>query len=1058
MKYFLTTILLTVAISSFAQNDFAKKADSLYTTMMYYAEAEDFGNACKTQEQLVELLKNSPEKAIYTNQLSVLAILYEEIGEYEKAVKAFELTIENIRKIWGTQLEFLGQNYLGLSVCHLTLKQFDEAIIAYKNADTVYRSITIEETDGYLDALYTIRSDLQFANKYDEEELHIAEREVEMAKKIHGLFSIHYARVLSDVGNSFVITGEHELGYKYLKEAYDFYEVRKFELIKEFIEIVGDMAQYHYQMGDYETSLTYIIKEKHLSDSVWGEKSIQGSGVFNQLGKLYFEMGRYALAEENLQAAINTLEATGNTDKKSYVRALFNLGRLYSKLGNTKKALNYAWKAERGLEKVSEDFIDYDKAKIKEGLGILYTDMGWYNEAKLKIIEAIDIQKKLLGDDNFILAPIYVNLGQTYFQLDNIDSVVWCLNKSIPILEKAFTPQQYGYEKVLSHKKHIYYFRNQHDSVAIMAKKSVDLIENTVGKKHPDYRLSLHQLAVAYAKINHTKTAEYIKQTIAEDRRQLRDKLTFLSGDELLEFISEQLYEANRLLAYQTTKQSELSGDLFNHLLLLKGASLQYSNTILQTVKNSNDTALLNIYNRLTALKKLLAREQAKADSKFNTLALEVKADELEKQLVKKTSAYRSLDELFSTDWKSIQQQLKKDEVAIEFVRFDEWLVTQQDSIKYGALLLSKQGNPTYIPLFNEEQLKTILGSVPPKQLFKTRGNELLGEVQTTPANYGDTLYQLIWQPLEKHLKNTKTIYFSPDGLLHQIAFNALPVNDSTLLIDKYHLVQLLSLKALTKKDKETPLKSITLFGGIEYDSGNTEVQDSAYTLLPEDRGMSSSFSYLQGTLNETQSIQKLLKSSNTQVSLYSGKTGTEEQFKQLNGKAPQVLHLATHGFFIENRKRSKNKGQFGEGENAFTVASDPLMRGGLILAGGNRAWQGLPTPKGKEDGVLTAYEVAGLDLSNTQLVVLSACQTGLGVVQGTEGVFGLQRAFKMAGVDQLIMSLWSVPDKETQELMELFYTEYLKTNNARIAFEAAQKTMRAKYAPYYWAAFVLVE
>jgi CHAT domain-containing protein/tetratricopeptide (TPR) repeat protein len=1057
-KLLFTTFLLFIAIIGYAQSDFQKKADSLYNAMLYFTNEEDYTKAIKAQEQLVELLKSSGQKEIYTNQISVLAILYVENEEYKKAVKAFTIAIENIRQIWGTQLEFLGQNYLGLSVCQITLKNYDEGIIAYKHADTIFRSVEIEDIDTYLDAIHLIRGDLLIANKYNEAELKIAEREVEIAKKRYGIYSIHYARVLSDVGNSFLIIGEHDLAYKYLKEAYKFYELRKLELPSEYIEIASDISQYYFQIGDYETSLSYLLKGKELSISVEGEKSIESARIFNQIGKVYFEMGRYALAEENMIKAINTLELTNNTDKKSYVRSIFNLARLYNELGNNKKALNYAWKAERALDKVSEDYIDYDKAKIKEGLSILYTKMGWYDKAKQKIIEAIDIQKNLLGDNNFELANIYVNLGQIYFELDNIDSVTWCLNKSIAILEKAYTPQQFGYEKVLNHKKYIYYFSKQYDSVAIMAERSVELVENTVGKKHPDYRAALFQLAEAYAKINHPKTSEYIKQTIAEDRRQLRNKLTFLSGDELLEFISEQLYEANRLLAYQTSKETILSGDLFNHLLLLKGASLQYSNTILQTVKNSDDTVLLKTYNRLTALKKLLAIEQAKADSKYNLLDLEVKADELEKKLVKKTSAFRSLDELFSYDWQNLQKQLKPNEVAIEFVRYDEWLVTQEDTIRYGALLLKKQGAPKYIPLFKEEQLKAILAKVSPKQLFKTRSNELLGEIQATPANYGDTLYQLVWQPLEKYLEGTKTIYLSPDGLLHQIAFNALSVNDSTLLIDKYQLLQLLSLKALANQSKKTKLKSIALFGGLEYDSENVNVKDSSHNLLPEDRGTTSSFSYLQGTLNETQSIKKLLKRKKTKATLYSGEAGTEEQFKQLSGKAPQILHLATHGFFIENRKRSKNKGQFSAGENAFTVASDPLMRGGLIFSGGNRAWQGLPTPKGKEDGVLTGYEVAGMDLSNTQLVVLSACQTGLGKVQGTEGVFGLQRAFKMAGVNQLIMSLWSVPDKETQELMELFYKELIKTKNTRTAFTNAQKIMREKYAPYYWAAFVLVE
>lgn len=1029
--------------------------------MLYYAENENYDKASAAQAQLVELLKNSTEKEIYTSQLSTLAILYQQNEDYEKAIETYRLTIKNIKKIWGTKLEFLAQNYAGLSVVLIANEQFEEGKIAYKNADTIFRNVEIESLVDYLDILYAIRSNLQFANQYNENELHIAQREAEIAKKAHGIFSIHYARVLADIGNSFIITGEHSLGYPYLKKAYDFYEVRQLELPKEFIEIISDVAQYHFLTGNYDSAIQLTKKQKQLSLDIWGENSLQGAKIYNQLGKLYFEAGEYAISEEYMLKNIKTLEAINATNSASYSIALLNLARLYDKLGNIKKSLNYALKAEQVLNNTNTEYKDFNLAKTQEALGILYGKIGEYDAAKLKLLYAITLYKRLLGKNNFALATTYVNLGQVYLEQENTDSVIWCLNKSIPIIEKTYTPTQFGYEYVLTHKKHIYYLRNQYYSVAVMAKQSLKLVESTVGKKHPSYRKSLYELAVAYATINHPQTSNLIQQVIAEDRQQLKEKLTFLSGDELLQFISEQLYEANRLLAFQTAKDNTLTSDLFNHTLLLKGASLKYSNTILQAAKTSTDSTLLATYSTLSNLKKLLAKEYAKPNSKLNIIDLEVKADELEKQLVKKTSAYRNLDTLFATDWKNIQKQLKKDEVAIEFVKYDEWRVTQKDITKYGALLLRKKDKqPLYIPLCNEEQLKIILGKVSPKQMFSTRSNELLGEVESLPTNYGDTLYQLIWKPLEKYLQNKKTIYLSADGLLHQVAFNALPVNDSTLLIDKYRLVQLLSLKEIKKQNDSTALKSITLFGGLEYnaDNNNIAIKDSTYSFLPEDRGATSSFNYLQGTLNETQSIQQLLKNTNAQVKFYSGKEGTEEQFKSISSAAPQILHLATHGFFIKEPKSRKHKKQFGLSENAFSVASNPLMRGGLVLSGGNRAWQGLPTQKGKEDGILTAYEVAGLDLSATQLVVLSACQTGLGEVQETEGVFGLQRAFKMAGVNQLIMSLWSVPDKETKELMELFYSELIKTNNTRKAFENAQKTMHAKYAPYYWAAFVLVE
>jgi CHAT domain-containing protein len=222
--------------------------------------------------------------------------------------------------------------------------------------------------------------------------------------------------------------------------------------------------------------------------------------------------------------------------------------------------------------------------------------------------------------------------------------------------------------------------------------------------------------------------------------------------------------------------------------------------------------------------------------------------------------------------------------------------------------------------------------------------------------------------------------------------------------------------------------------------------------------------------------IEKLFKSNQITSTLYTGKQASEESFKHLadNGKSPELIHIATHGFFfpeIEPKKDEIEKIIFRSfeqadssiqqnisNEPAFTSSENPLLRSGILLAGASRVWNKLPEIEGVEDGTLTAYEVSNMSLSNTQLIVLSACETGLGDIKGSEGVFGLQRAFKMAGVRYIIMSLWQVPDYQTSELMELFYTNWLNGMAIKEAFNMAQQTMRKKYNPFYWAAFVLIE
>ena len=227
---------------------------------------------------------------------------------------------------------------------------------------------------------------------------------------------------------------------------------------------------------------------------------------------------------------------------------------------------------------------------------------------------------------------------------------------------------------------------------------------------------------------------------------------------------------------------------------------------------------------------------------------------------------------------------------------------------------------------------------------------------------------------------------------------------------------------------------------------------------LPASRGNQNSlWTDLPGTAEEVKKIKKQFELNKVPAAVFTQTAASEENLKALSGNSPQILHIATHGFFLPEQEK-KSDDIVTNNQNAYTLANDPLLRSGLILSGGNHVWSGKTPIEGVEDGIATAYEISQLNLSNTELVVLSACETALGDVRGSEGVFGLQRAFKMAGVKKMIVSLWQVPDKETAELMTSFYNYWLKGKTIEQAFAQAQSDMRKKYSPYYWAAFVLVE
>lgn len=454
---------------------------------------------------------------------------------------------------------------------------------------------------------------------------------------------------------------------------------------------------------------------------------------------------------------------------------------------------------------------------------------------------------------------------------------------------------------------------------------------------------------------------------------------------------------------------------------------------------------------------------------------LEEKANAREKELARTVSGYA--DAIRQVRWQEVQQNLGKQEVAIEFVQCKINFPKKTDSTLYAALVLKKEAaNPVFIPLFEEKQLlallqpsKTEANTVHFASLYASRGIKPL-RTQTLAD-----LFDLLWKPLEPELNEVRKIYFSPAGALHRLALGAIPMpGKSGTLADRYEFVELGSMRQLVVPAAYQPANNdAVLFGGLHYEADSPmapvvpalPAEKPSPVLQPEmaARGLvhrGDSWEYLPGTEAEVSSIGRQLKQKKLAVQIFRDSSGTEEAFKNLgkNKPSPRILHLATHGFFFPDPSKKQLEGA---SEPVFKTSDNPMIRSGLLLAGANHAWKtGETLQPGREDGILTAYEISQMNLSNTELVVLSACETGLGDITGNEGVYGLQRAFKIAGAKYLIMSLWQVPDRQTSLLMTAFYKKWLSEKRSiPEAFRAAQKELReAGLDPYQWAGFVLVE
>ncbi|MCX6165991.1 MAG: CHAT domain-containing protein, partial [Ignavibacteriae bacterium] len=460
----------------------------------------------------------------------------------------------------------------------------------------------------------------------------------------------------------------------------------------------------------------------------------------------------------------------------------------------------------------------------------------------------------------------------------------------------------------------------------------------------------------------------------------------------------------------------------------------------------SGDENLVNKYNELISFKTKIIKSQdltieERKKRGLNLEEYEQKAEELEKEL----SRTAGIEITQKVSWTDVKNSLKQNEVALEFVDFRLYDKRWTDTTLYCALVVKKDyPYPKLIQLCTEKDLNDILSVSPEKTDSYIRNN-----------NTSKELYKLIFKPFEGELKGADKIYISPSGLVNRISLNSLMTDANEMLIDKYNLYYTGNLKDIIHNEEENKINpnsfNVAVFGGADFDLDSTSLvlNSQKYQISDENRGIKpivpdsirkqyestklfigGKWVYLKGTLDEAEKINDIFKQNGITADVFEKGEATESALKSLSyskqKNSPTVLHIATHGFFFPDISRDYNKMElqrnFGQ-EMKLQISENPLRRSGLILAGANRFWQGENNIEGVDDGIVTAEEVSMLDLRNTELVVLSACETGLGDIKGGEGVYGLQRAFKVAGAKTIIMSLWKVPDKETVELMELFYT-----------------------------------
>lgn len=835
------------------------------------------------------------------------------------------------------------------------------------------------------------------------------------------------------------------------------------------------------QLNSMFYSDTLLLMTKR---AVAGSKEKYGSDHTNyamslgSLAILYMQRGVYEKALPLFQQATSIFKKAGQEENIYYTAVLKSLGSLYERMGQYDKA-----------SAIYQQTLEIRKKIFKENdpnyplfyplslgdLAILYTKTGQPEKAFPLFQEALEIRRKLLGEHHPYYAISLNNLAWFYWSTGDYHKARPLFEQALDTLKKTYNEEDVDYLTALSNLISLYEETGMHEKARPLLEKSLAIRKKVLGEDHPDYAKSLiYSALLSFFSGNYAASSALFIEADNIILRHLSRTYSTLSEFEKWAFLNQELYQfyyLPSLLLKNRLAQPEVVSQIYANELTLKGMVLEDQLQVLKSARQSSDSISLNLYKQWR-LNKALAGKQLllpKTQRVYFLDSLEEATNQIEQALSRRSEAFRNLQKIQAVTGKDISNKLVKGQAAVEFLRFKLYDRKWTDSIMYAALvILPGDSVPRFVPLCEERKLLQVLK---PSSNFISTIFRLYPPQKIRNSKPGDSLYQLIWKPLEKYLKVVHTVYYAPAGLLHRIAFKALRPDVSHLLVDKYQLNQVLSTRSVIQP-APLPVPSLTagIWGNIDYNlqtesrlkvSGTQELDttSSSFNLYTWDtRGSrGGAWDALPGTEKEIEKIGYIFRQAGIHTQISKGATATEEGFKALDGKSPQILHIATHGFFLPVEEYTAGAG-LNVDNNAFTLQQNPLLRSGLVLAGGNHAWKGESALPNQEDGILTAYEIAQMDLSNINLAVLSACETALGDVQGNEGVIGLQRALKMAGVKQMILSLWRVPDKETMELMTLFYRNWIRGQPANKALQSAQLVMRKKYSPFYWAAFVLVE
>lgn len=938
-----------------------------------------------------------------------IAIYYSERGDYEKALD-FDLQSLECDSIYfgvvNKEYPLFAQTLDRISNYYLNLGDNDKYYQLCKKSISIWRDI--ENPKWYSNALLNILlggvHDVNNISKTDE----IVLKELENLPSFIEESSILLVDVYKVMASHYSIINENKNAIEYCDKVLQIYKIKSGEASVDYAENLGLKCKYLQRNGQFLDAIASGEASKYILDSL-KIKTIKYAELLGDLANLYSQKFDY---EKSIQLQKRALEIFEEAkDWLSLVGVYNSIGYYYQ---NAEDLVNAEVYIKKGIELLDnhDDAREYILAEV-ERTGNNYIDNSFTLESIKQHI--FYVKTNLLQE----LARIYEKEGKMS------DAITKEKEHGNLIMDKGDEQMYAIHLLTLSG----YYLKDkQFDNAIECVEQSLHLFEK---ENNPNVAMHYYFLSLVYMEKNNIEKAiQYGEKSVSNTKIYNNQEVRFgvqpilsnlytkkedyknaeLNMSEVLNLLRDTI--SNDILG-MTNEQKQRMWDKFEPYFSF------YRNIVEKSERN--DTLISKLYNFTLFSKSLLLDSEIRKDDKDPSRLL--------------------------INWKDVQQKLSDCDIAIEFIS------TGSDSIyhTYHALIIDRTcKSPNMITLYNESDLELIR--------------------KTSPQCIIDVVGNLIWKPILDQYKDINGIYFSPDGIMNILPIEYSNVDGVGEMIDHYNIYRLSSTKEIVFNDQKKIKKNAVLYGGLDYElNGPYGNDDETSNSLWRSINARGGFEPLASTYEEIQDIANLLKSQNVETNLYSGKQGTEDSFKNLSGKEVSMIHLSTHGMYVSpsnvTQKKKENNFDFIE---IINNERDPvkedivLTHSFLVLSGGNKLARHETIEPGMNDGILTALEISQLDLGKLDLVVLSACETGLGDLDNG-GVYGLQRGFKKAGANTILMSLDKVDDEATKILMVDFYKNLMSGKTKHQSLKDAQKHLRqvdnGKYdKPEYWASFILLD